>query len=59
MKERTTFIIAHRLNTIRGADTIMVMDHGHIIEKGNHDELIADMEDIMICFIINQKMLKV
>lgn len=41
MKERTTFIIAHRLNTIRDADTIMVIDHGQIIEKGSHDELIA------------------
>jgi ATP-binding cassette subfamily B protein len=41
MKDRTTFIIAHRLNTIRDADTIMVIDHGEIIEKGSHDELIA------------------
>ncbi|WML55371.1 ABC transporter ATP-binding protein [Neobacillus sp. PS3-12] len=41
MKDRTTFIIAHRLNTIRDADNIMVIDHGQIIEKGSHDELIA------------------
>jgi ATP-binding cassette subfamily B protein len=41
MKDRTTFIIAHRLNTIRDADTIMVIDHGQIIEKGSHDELMA------------------
>jgi ATP-binding cassette, subfamily B, multidrug efflux pump len=41
MKDRTTFIIAHRLNTIRDADTIMVIDHGEIIEKGSHDALMA------------------
>jgi ATP-binding cassette subfamily B protein len=41
MKDRTTFIIAHRLNTIRDADTIMVIDQGQIIEKGSHDELMA------------------
>jgi ATP-binding cassette subfamily B multidrug efflux pump len=44
MKDRTTFIIAHRLNTIRDADTIMVIDHGEIIEKGSHDELMSRQE---------------
>ena len=39
--DRTSFVIAHRLSTIRGADTIVVMDGGHIVEQGNHDELIA------------------
>jgi ATP-binding cassette, subfamily B, multidrug efflux pump len=41
MQERTSFIIAHRLNTIRDADTIMVIDHGEIIESGSHEELMA------------------
>lgn len=41
MEGRTSFIIAHRLNTIRDADNIMVIDHGQIIEQGNHDELMA------------------
>ncbi|NLI85843.1 MAG: ABC transporter ATP-binding protein [Propionibacterium sp.] len=38
---RTSFVIAHRLSTIRDADLILVMDHGAIVEQGNHDELIA------------------
>lgn len=41
MKGRTSFIIAHRLNTIRDADTIMVVDRGEIVEKGSHGALIA------------------
>ena len=40
MKGRTTFVIAHRLSTVRNADCIMVLEQGRIIERGNHDELI-------------------
>ena len=42
MKGRTTFVIAHRLSTIKNADCIMVMEQGRIIERGNHDQLIAE-----------------
>ena len=40
MKGRTVFVIAHRLSTIKNSDLIMVLDHGNIIERGNHDELL-------------------
>ena len=42
MKGRTTFVIAHRLSTVRNSDIILVLDHGSIIEQGSHDELIAN-----------------
>ena len=41
MKGRTVFVIAHRLSTVQNADVIMVLDHGHIKEKGSHEKLIA------------------
>lgn len=41
MQGRTVFVIAHRLSTVRNADAIMVLDHGRIIERGSHDDLVA------------------
>ncbi len=40
MRDRTTFVIAHRLSTVRNADAIMVLEQGEIIERGNHDQLL-------------------
>ena len=42
MEGRTVFVIAHRLSTVRNSDVIMVLDHGKIIERGSHDQLIAE-----------------
>ena len=41
MKDRTVFVIAHRLSTVQNCNAIMVLEHGHIIERGTHDDLIA------------------
>lgn len=41
MQDKTVIIIAHRLSTIRNADKIIVVEKGHLIEEGNHDELVA------------------
>jgi len=40
MADRTTFVIAHRLSTVRNADAIMVLEDGNIIERGDHEELL-------------------
>ena len=42
MKERTVFVIAHRLSTVQNSDVIMVMDNGRIIERGNHEKLMEE-----------------
>ena len=42
MKGRTVFVIAHRLSTVKNADVIMVLENGRIIERGNHEKLLAE-----------------
>ncbi len=49
MTGRTTFVIAHRLSTVRNFDVIMVLDHGRIIERGSHDDLIAQNGRTISC----------
>ena len=41
MNGRTTFVIAHRLSTIKNSDTILVLEQGRIVERGNHEQLLA------------------
>ncbi len=41
MADRTTFVIAHRLSTVRNANAIMVLEQGQIIERGDHEDLLA------------------
>lgn len=42
MAERTTFVIAHRLSTVRNANAIMVLENGEIIERGDHEDLLKE-----------------
>lgn len=51
MQGRTTFIVAHRLATIKEADIILVMNNGNIIEQGTHNELLAKKAFILISII--------
>lgn len=41
MKGQTSFVIAHRLSTVQNTDNILVLDHGNVVEQGNHAELMA------------------
>ena len=51
MEGRTSFIVAHRLSTIREADVILVMNDGHIIEQGDHDSLMNRGDFMRTCII--------
>ena len=47
MTGRTVFVIAHRLSTVRNSDAIMVLDHGRIVERGDHEALLAQKAKII------------
>ena len=49
MENRTVFVIAHRLSTVRNSSAIMVLEHGEIIERGDHDDLLAQHGDTTRC----------
>ena len=41
MRQRTSIVVSHRISTVRGADLILVLDRGRVVERGTHDELLA------------------
>jgi len=53
MQGRTSFVVAHRLSTIREADVILVMKDGDIIEQGTHEELLSKKVFMPICITVN------
>ena len=55
MKDRTVFIVAHRLSTVRNADKIVVVNYGEIVEEGTHEELLAK-EDSVYASLYNSQL---
>ena len=53
MTGRTVFVIAHRLSTVRNSNAIMVLEHGKIIERGDHELFLKITADIMNCAPVN------
>ena len=53
LENRTSFVVAHRLSTIRDADNIIVMNHGSIVETGNHDTLMEKTDSMQIFITVS------
>jgi len=54
-QKRTTLVIAHRLSTIRNADQIAVVNEGHIVEKGSHEELLSNVDGLYFKLVIDSR----